>query len=407
MCEFQLRRRRHNQCHNDDDRPSLLSVSELPAWMRDNDYIETLYRPQLNSALLALKSGFFWMTNETINVWTHALAALFFIFLSFVFAARCGVIWFDGSPPYYTQHLVTAGSFSFSESASEAWRRHGASVASLSESASEVWRNHGASVASLSESASEVWRNHGASVASLSESASAAWRRHGASVVRGLNNTSAIAAASLPLLRELNFGTLPLLIAAAFCTACSTAFHVFWPLSPRALKFFGQLDFVGIATLCAGHAITSVFFAFYCRTSTANKYYAWITIVTVASLRIILSSKFRAKTSRNYRAAVFCFLGASIIVPVLHAGTLHKWTADMYPTFVFWMTLAGIAYVTGAFLYALRVPECCRPGKHDRLWASHQLMHIAVIFGACFHTYVCHLLIRYRIDRGCSLSPLV
>ncbi len=376
MCE--LRFRRHNTRGNDrrslpGDSLTLLSVSELPAWMRDNDYIETLYRPQLNSALLALRSGFFWMTNETVNVWTHALAAVLFAILAFVFAARCGVIWFDGRPPYYTRHLVTAGT------------------------------SH---VVSLSESASEAWRKHGPSVASLSESASEAWRRHGASVVKGLAPSS-IAAASLPILRELNFGTLPLLIAAVICTACSTAFHVFWPLSPRALKFFGQLDFVGIAILCAGHAVTSVFFAFYCRTSTANRYYAWITVVLLASLRVILSPKFRAKTSRNYRAVVFTLLGGSIVVPVLHAGVEHNWTADKYHIFMFWMSLAGVAYVTGAVLYASRVPECCRPGKHDRLWSSHQLMHIAVIFGACFHTYVCHIFIRYRIDRGCSVSPLV
>jgi len=234
-----------------------------------------------------------------------------------------------------------------------------------------------------------------------------------AGAAAGEKNVEELGVASVKAITELSrrarglaVGTLPMVIAAAFCTAMSTAFHVFWCMSPEALRIFGQLDFMGIAVLCAGHAWTGVFYAFYCSPTIRNRYFAAILISLLTSMNVIMSSKFRAKDSRTYRAAVFSCLGASIVVPVIHSGILHEWKHDAYPTFAVWMVAAGISYLIGVILYASRVPECCRPGKHDGWWSSHQLMHCAVIIGASFHTYGCHLLISYRIERGCAFSPL-
>lgn len=208
-------------------------------------------------------------------------------------------------------------------------------------------------------------------------------------------------------LRGLAKGTLPVLLMAGLCTGLSCAYHVFWPMSSKALKFWGQLDFVGIACLCAGHAVTAVYYSFYCAPEIAFKYYIGIGTVLLTALNLILSAKFRAKSSRVLRAVTFTALGTSICLPVIHAGYLHSWKLDAFPLFFGWLFSAGVFYLIGATLYATRAPECCRPGKHDRYAASHQLMHFAVIIGAFLHAYGCHLLINYRVAVGCSRSPLL
>ena len=55
----------------------LITWSELEPWMRDNSYIQTGYRKASSSYLHSLYS-LPNIHNETINIWTHLLAAVFF-----------------------------------------------------------------------------------------------------------------------------------------------------------------------------------------------------------------------------------------------------------------------------------------------------------------------------------------
>ncbi|OTB08716.1 hypothetical protein M426DRAFT_51747 [Hypoxylon sp. CI-4A] len=55
----------------------LMAWDDLPTWRRDNHYIETGYRPDSNSYRRSLAS-LFYVHNESVNIWTHLLGALFF-----------------------------------------------------------------------------------------------------------------------------------------------------------------------------------------------------------------------------------------------------------------------------------------------------------------------------------------
>jgi adiponectin receptor len=50
--------------------------NDLPAWMQDNHYIQTGYRPQSNSYHTSFLS-LLHIHNETVNIYTHLLGALF------------------------------------------------------------------------------------------------------------------------------------------------------------------------------------------------------------------------------------------------------------------------------------------------------------------------------------------
>jgi len=58
----------------------LLLYSELPEWMKDNEFITALHRPEFQSCYTCLKS-IFHIHAETGNIWTHLLGAI--VFLSF------------------------------------------------------------------------------------------------------------------------------------------------------------------------------------------------------------------------------------------------------------------------------------------------------------------------------------
>ncbi|KAL2130173.1 hypothetical protein VTI74DRAFT_6805 [Chaetomium olivicolor] len=55
----------------------LLHWDDLPAWRRDNPSIHSGYRPESNSFLGSLRS-LFYLHNESVNIWTHLLGAVFF-----------------------------------------------------------------------------------------------------------------------------------------------------------------------------------------------------------------------------------------------------------------------------------------------------------------------------------------
>ncbi|OTA88171.1 hypothetical protein M434DRAFT_399128 [Hypoxylon sp. CO27-5] len=50
---------------------------DLPSWRRDNHFIVTGYRPDSNSYWRSFTS-LFYVHNESVNIWTHLLGALFF-----------------------------------------------------------------------------------------------------------------------------------------------------------------------------------------------------------------------------------------------------------------------------------------------------------------------------------------
>ena len=56
----------------------LLSYDEIPEWHQDNDYIRHGYRPVSNSTHACFASWFY-LHNETINIFSHLLPGLFFL----------------------------------------------------------------------------------------------------------------------------------------------------------------------------------------------------------------------------------------------------------------------------------------------------------------------------------------
>lgn len=458
----------------ENSRPWLLQAHQLPAWMRDNDYIRGHYRPQMRSVVSCAKSGFLWLTNETVNVWTHFVAFLFFLYLALRLCGNTG-LWSalhlpSQLPERLAQHLrhlpdfkdiphaAAAAAVAKLDAAKQIPHAAAAAAAARLDAAKHLPHAAAAAAAARLDAAKHLPHAAAAAAAARLDAAKllpsaaaaaavarldaakhlphaaaaaaaarldsaklsalsgllrargfAALRRDEArAVLRALGATAAdVARAAGPLLAEHRAGMLPLLVTAAFCTAASTLYHVFWVYSPRAYRVFGKLDFVGIALLCVGHGVSAIFYAFFCKPELATRYYVAIAVVFAACIAAIFTPRFQDPAFRTYRTIIFSLLGASSAVPFAHAGYSHSWYQDNFSNSVPWMVATIVAYGSGAFIYASRYPERCRPGKHDKFWSSHQLMHLLVIAGGSCHAYHCHSLMNYRLDHGCAASPFL
>jgi len=87
---------------------------------------------------------------------------------------------------------------------------------------------------------------------------------------------------------------------------------------------------------------------------------------------------------------VFIALGLSGILPITHLVLSHGISTPFREMGFGWLLAAGVMYITGAVLYANRIPERLAPGKFDLFFSSHQIFHIFVVLAA-LSTYVCVL----------------
>lgn len=82
---------------------------------------------------------------------------------------------------------------------------------------------------------------------------------------------------------------------------------------------------------------------------------------------------------------MFVAMGGSSVVPVLHGLRLYGWADLEVRMGLSWMLAEGALYVTGAGLYAARVPEKWAPGRFDIWGSSHQIFHFLVVAAAACH----------------------
>lgn len=332
-------------------REKLLTIIELPVWMRDNDFLHGSYRPPQKSLRRIFYSAFFTLHNDTINIWSHGIGFLFF--LSFG-------IYLLGPATSVHRHLS----------------RIAVACTERAVLVSADIRTH---------------LNHfGIPNICLPDKYSPTLLRD------ALSN----------LLNSHRIGLLPLVTASVLCLAFSTIFHAFWIHSPKALRFLGKLDFLGISFLITGHALSGIYYLFYCTPKLSHWYYALVIIAQLATIPAIFAPSFGTPAARAFRVFVFCSLASTALIPLAHAVWIHSVATYEIAVAVGSAVSAISMYVIGAVIYISRFPECCRVGMHDRFFASHQLMHIAVLLGVGCHMFGCWTLLEYRMDVGCSVNSL-
>jgi adiponectin receptor len=82
---------------------------------------------------------------------------------------------------------------------------------------------------------------------------------------------------------------------------------------------------------------------------------------------------------------MFALMGLSAVFPMIHGVRLYGFAHMCESAGLDWFVLQGVLYITGAAIYAARVPEKWSPGKYDIWGSSHQIFHVLVVLAAASH----------------------
>ena len=171
----------------------------------------------------------------------------------------------------------------------------------------------------------------------------------------------------------------------SICFFLSATYHIISGHSPKVQSFGNQLDYLGIVILMWGSTIPSIYYGFYCDPRLQKIYWTNVSILATLCIIATLHPRFRHPTLRPYRAAMYAGLGLSAVVFVVHGILLHGWTVQNRRMSVDWMGVMALFNLTGAVIYAARLPERLQPLKYDIYGSSHQVLHVAVVLAGLAH----------------------
>uniref|UniRef100_A0A3P8S0A2 Adiponectin receptor 2 n=1 Tax=Amphiprion percula TaxID=161767 RepID=A0A3P8S0A2_AMPPE len=193
-------------------------------------------------------------------------------------------------------------------------------------------------------------------------------------------------------------------LGAILCLSFSWLFHTVYCHSEGVSRVFSKLDYSGIAFLIMGSFVPWLYYSFYCSPQPCFIYLIVVCTLGLAAITVSQCDFFATPQYRGVRAGVFVGLGLSGVVPTLHfvisEGLIKATTIGQMG----WLLLMATLYITGACLYAARIPERFFPGKCDIWFHSHQLFHILVVAGAFVHFHGVSNLqeFRYTAGAGCA-----
>lgn len=202
----------------------------------------------------------------------------------------------------------------------------------------------------------------------------------------------------LPWYEQLIIGAF--FLGAILCLGFSFLFHTVSNHSEDVAHLFSRLDYSGITALITGSCIPCYYYSFYCASFSRYLHIIILILLCFGCLSICLLKKFAKPEFRVMRAVLFIVFGSYSFIPgvqiILQDGFAYANAA---------YSLSGLLqmaslYISGAGLYAARIPERFFPGKFD-IWASsHQLFHICVVIATYIHYNVILDVVSHRLSVG-------
>jgi adiponectin receptor len=174
-------------------------------------------------------------------------------------------------------------------------------------------------------------------------------------------------------------------LSATTCLGLSATYHTISNHSHSVAKFGNQLDYLGIIILIVGSFLPTVYYGFLCHATLMYTYWLMMALFGTACAIVTFNPRFRTPKYRSFRAAMFVALGGASVIPVLHGVHLYGVVALQERIGMSWVLIEAVLYITGAAIYAARVPEKFWPGRFDLLGSSHQVFHCFVVAAALAH----------------------
>jgi len=195
---------------------------------------------------------------------------------------------------------------------------------------------------------------------------------------------------------------------AIVCMGLSFLYHTLCCHNNKSIgRLFAKFDYCGISFLTVGSFVPWLYYSFYCDWRLQVIYLSIVLILGIGAVVVSTFDFFAGPRFRPLRAGVFITFGLSGIAPATHYGVVNGWDKSVDEAAIGWLILMGCLYITGALLYAVRVPERFFPGKLDIWFHSHQIFHCFVMAGAFVHYHGISQMAIYRLQHGeCPVSPV-
>lgn len=209
-----------------------------------------------------------------------------------------------------------------------------------------------------------------------------------------------------PLQEKVVFGMF--FLGAVLCLSFSWLFHTVYCHSEKVSRTFSKLDYSGIALLIMGSFVPWLYYSFYCSPQPRLIYLSIVCVLGISAIIVAQWDRFATPKHRQTRAGVFLGLGLSGVVPTMHFTIAEGFVKATTVGQMGWFFLMAVMYITGAGLYAARIPERFFPGKFDIWFQSHQIFHVLVA-AAFVHFYGVSNLqeFRYGLEGGCTDDTLL
>jgi len=177
-----------------------------------------------------------------------------------------------------------------------------------------------------------------------------------------------------------------IIFSAIFCLSFSAIFHLFGVINEKYFNILNRFDYGGISLLISGSCFPPYYYFFYYSTLFKYLYLILISVFGVGTFLYSLTDDFNKPKRRVLRGTLFLIFGLCSGVPIMHMAFFGDYIEGYGDDIILlnWY-LGGISYIIGALFYILRFPEKKFPGKFDYFGASHQIFHVLVFFGALFH----------------------
>ena len=177
--------------------------------------------------------------------------------------------------------------------------------------------------------------------------------------------------------------------AACKCLVCSTMWHTMCSISNQSLmESFACVDYTGISLLVAASIMTTEYTAFYCEPWSRYIYISITFFFGSIGTLLAWNPTFNRPDFAWVRVAFYVSLAMTGFIPVIQLTLQRGWTETSF--FYAPIVKSILIYLTGALLYAAKLPERLLPGWFDYAGQSHNIWHLAVLGGILYHYEAMH-----------------